>query len=100
LAESLSLLLSFTDNQYNQYDDVAENRDLYTLSEELTEATIEAMVKNIHDKHDADTLAINSIEHGLFKLTPDKYGRVHTNLTNTSRMLRQFIFFIKQPDAL
>lgn len=40
---------------------------------------------------------VEAIEHGKFYLKPDRYGREHTNLTNLTSELRQFVDYHGDP---
>jgi hypothetical protein len=41
--------------------------------------------------HPAHQVAVEQIRHGELRFTVDDYGRIHTNLTNLSRMLRPYL---------
>ncbi|RNI30941.1 hypothetical protein EFA69_06520 [Rufibacter immobilis] len=98
LANSLHTLRGFGDSRFTNYQTAAATQDLYELNEHLSLTPLEVLEKNINDRFNADLLAINTIDNGMLKLTVDKYGRVHTPLTNMSRKLRQFLINKRHPE--
>ncbi|MCP2045050.1 hypothetical protein [Pontibacter sp. HSC-36F09] len=97
--KSLQLFHSINANHFIAYNEEAEQWGLYEFNSEHFAAGVEALERSINDKYNADLIAINTIDNGIFNLSLDEYGRLHTPLTNSSRFLRQFLFDKRDPEA-
>lgn len=73
----------------------AEYRARLRRKDEALLAAIDTLYTR--EAYECDVLALEALQAGEYRLTRDEYGRVHTNLTNLSSQLRQFLYNWQYP---